>query len=60
MWFLRSLSQYMQKDINGALESATRGLSSDTQPRFPRLELLDAQILLDKRDISGAPGHMQN
>jgi len=50
----------MQKDINGALESATRGLSSDTQPRFPRLELLDAQILLDKRDISGAPGHMQN
>jgi Tfp pilus assembly protein PilF len=60
MWFLRSLAQYTQKDLNGALESATRGLSSDTQHNFPRLELLDAQILLDKRDLPGALGHMQN
>lgn len=60
MWLLRSVAQYTQKDINGAMESANRGLSSDTQHKFPRLELLDAQILLDKRDLPGALSHLQN
>ena len=60
MWLLRCVAQYTQKDINGAMESATRGLSNDKQHRFPRLELLDAQILLDKRDLPGALSHLQN
>jgi hypothetical protein len=56
MWLLRCIAQYTQKDINGAMES----LSNDNQHRFPRLELLDAQILLDKRDLLGALSHLQN
>ena len=60
MWLLRCVAQYSQKDINGAMESASRGLSSDPQHKFPRLELLDAQILLDKRDLHGALNHLQS
>ena len=60
MWLLRCVAQYAQRDINGANESASRGLSSDTQHKFPRLELLDAQILLDKHDLHGALNHLQS
>jgi len=60
MWLLRCVAQYTQKDINGAMESASRGLISDRQHKFPRLELLDAQILLDKQDLPGALSHLQS
>lgn len=60
MWLLRCVAQYTQKDLKGAMESASRGLSSDPQHKFPRLELLDAQILLDKQDLHGALNHLQS
>ena len=60
MWLLRCVAQYTQQDLTGAMESASRGLRSDPQHKYPRPELLDAQILLDKQDLHGALSHLQS
>lgn len=60
MWFLRSIAQYKMKDLNGALESAVRGVSTDTDHRFPGLELMQAQVLIDKGDLKTGVKHLQS
>lgn len=60
MWFLRSLAQYKMKDLNGALESAVRGVSTDNDHRWPGLELMQAQVWIDKGDPKTGAKHLQN
>jgi tetratricopeptide (TPR) repeat protein len=60
MWFLRSVAQYKTKDLNGAMESAVRGVSTDTDHRFPALELVQAQVLIDQGDLKSSVKHLQN
>lgn len=58
-WFLNSAANYNLRKLDLAEKSAIRGLESDVQHRWPRLELVLGLTLARKHDYHGAVEHIR-
>ena len=59
-WFLNSAANYNQRKYGAAERSALRGIETDIQHRFPRLEYLLGLSLAQRREYKGAAEHIRD
>lgn len=58
-WFFNSAANYNVRRFDLAEKSARKGLATDVQHRWPRLEYVLGLTLARKRDYAGAVEHLQ-